>query len=408
MAITIDTDISWNKSGHAPIYMQQGKIVISKGQIIASGCMTKEDADRFSLVYRAAIGLHADMSTCIKYRKPRIAEKTIELYKDDAHLLHWRSRPLKDGKTEMSWQLSQLRYSFPKSSDEHFFLLDLPFHHLRHKLKFDGESDKEVTISRNGLEFKFVQVEDEKLTLLLPNNYSKESDDDLLLHLSFYFNSFSNVLFQVTTDSVKTGVIAKAPLFRIENDTLSHPELCFINIAGKEEKETILKRNCFEYFFKESLWNTLSEEKKKDLRNAVHTFTRCKFADETTQFLMLYSILDRYVGNTHGKDPYDSMKEKLSERGISIEKIGAKIDVDIQKLKLKLLRSNDKQIGVSHFCNLRNYLMHFMSNYQIDEYLQKSELVSKMRFAVTSILLQEFGFKHFSYYKGWEHLSVMK
>jgi hypothetical protein len=47
-----------------------------------------------------------------------------------------------------------------------------------------------------------------------------------------------------------------------------------------------------------------------------------------------------------------------------------------------------------------------MATSQIDDYLKHSVLVSNMRFAVTTIILQEFGFNHFDFHDGWEHLSV--
>lgn len=101
------------------------------------------------------------------------------------------------------------------------------------------------------------------------------------------------------------------------------------------------------------------------------------------------------------------MEEKLAERNINIEKIGPKTDSSMQKLKLNLVRDNGSVVGVANFCNLRNYIMHFMANASIAEFLRKSHLISNMRVAVTVILLQEFGFHDIYFPKDWSHLSVL-
>lgn len=101
------------------------------------------------------------------------------------------------------------------------------------------------------------------------------------------------------------------------------------------------------------------------------------------------------------------MREKLAERNIDIEKIGSETDSTLQKLQLNLIRDNDQVVGVTNFCNLRNYIMHFTANAKIDEFLRKYPLISNMRFAVTVILLQEFGFGNIYFLKDWSHLSVL-
>ena len=94
-------------------------------------------------------------------------------------------------------------------------------------------------------------------------------------------------------------------------------------------------------------------------------------------------------------------------RNIDITKIGLNPDVNLQKLELHLIRDNGNRVAVTNFCNLRNYIMHFTANARIDEFLRKSHLISRMRFAVTIILLQEFGFQSVFFPKDWSHLSVL-
>lgn len=141
--------------------------------------------------------------------------------------------------------------------------------------------------------------------------------------------------------------------------------------------------------------------------NAIHTFARCKYCDDVTQFLLLYSILDGFAGNSKGTDPYLVMEEKLKRYNIDIAKIGANTDVCLQRMNLKLERSNGGKKGVTNFCNLRNYILHFMSNADIDEYIMRSGLIDRMRFAATVIILKELGFEEVQFREGWSHLSIL-
>ena len=76
-------------------------------------------------------------------------------------------------------------------------------------------------------------------------------------------------------------------------------------------------------------------------------------------------------------------------------------------MNLQLERSNGKKVGVTNFCNLRYYILHFMSNAAIDEYITRSGLIDRMRFAATVIILKELGFEEVQFREGWSHLSVL-
>ena len=75
---------------------------------------------------------------------------------------------------------------------------------------------------------------------------------------------------------------------------------------------------------------------------------------------------------------------------------------------MTLERENNKDKEVTNFCDLRNYIMHFMSTVEIDDYLDQAELVSNMKFAVVVILLKKLGFSKCEFKKDWKHLSIME
>lgn len=150
----------------------------------------------------------------------------------------------------------------------------------------------------------------------------------------------------------------------------------------------------------------LDKDNKIKLQNAIYTFARCKYCDDSTQFLLLYAIFDRYVGNSQNTDPYNQMKDNFLYYNIDITRIGKKIDENLRKLQLVLERSSGKKVIVENFCNLRNYILHFMSNAAIDEYISRSNLIDNMRFAVTIIILKELGFNDIKYRSEWNYLSI--
>ena len=102
------------------------------------------------------------------------------------------------------------------------------------------------------------------------------------------------------------------------------------------------------------------------------------------------------------------MKDNLYRYRIDINKIGRENEPLLQKMQLYLKRDSGRNANVTNFCLLRNYILHFMSSPQIDEYLKRSNIVSKLRFAVCVIILNEFGFQNLSFKEGWQHLSILK
>ena len=167
------------------------------------------------------------------------------------------------------------------------------------------------------------------------------------------------------------------------------------------------EEHSFRFFFTNSKWGSIEDKDKKKLENAIHTFARCKYCDDVTQFLLLYSILDRFAGNKQGTDPYPVMEDRLKQYNIDIAKIGVKTEVCLQRMNLQLERSSGRIVGVTNFCNLRNYILHFMSNADIDEYITRSGLIDRMRFAATIIILKELGFQDVQFHFDWQHLSVL-
>lgn len=397
MNTIINVNLTWLKKDTDPIQLNNGRITVTDNQIVVTCEMSSADSNVFSLAHPAGINLYTDLEEFVEYSDAKIDGKPIKLKTKGAHVLSYRCRYNKGGIMEASWDFSDISYSYASPMVESYYLLDIPFIHLTAKLGNMRDFPKEISFEKEGHKFLFAQAEDAHQTIMQVCDCSDETIDNLLVHMIFFFHTLVNVYKKNIFVSGKEYVTVHIPHFKLKEESLRHPELQFINIGNP---------NTFGTFFQNSKWAILEVEQQKVLKQAVYTFARSKYCDDTTQFLMLYSILDRYAGNSHGISPYAAMKEGLSIRGIAISKIGPATDRELQLLHLQLIHDNGDKVDVTNFCNLRNYIMHFMATSEIDNFLIRSNVVSNMRFAVTTILLQEFGFGDFTFHKGWEHLSV--
>ena len=366
----IKANISLCKPNSQPIIFENGKIVISDNSIIVSGCLDGQHADMFSVAYKAAIGLYNDFSKYVKYKKANENGNPIEIeIEDDTRVLSFRTSSMAKGYSELSWSLSKLSISYSSAKKENYVILNLPYVHIAKELGFFGDIPESISLTDGAHSFKFHNANDVRHSILNTEDISLDVLDAFLTHASFYFYSLCNIIQRFTYDDGKQKMIIHIPNFEIAPNFSYLSELHYITFG--EEKG-------FKPFLHQSKWNTLPVNDMEKLKNAVYTLSRCKYCDETTEFLLLYSILDRYAGNRYGRDPYQMMKDNLAERNIDISKIGSNPDSSLQKLQLHLIRDSGKKVVVDNFCNLRNYIMHFTANANIDEFLRKSDLVSNM------------------------------
>lgn len=400
---TIKIDISLRKPKYEAFLFYNGKISISEDSIVVSGCLDREHAGLLSVAYRAVIDLHYDFENFVKYKNGISEGQPVKIINNEDEkkgrsVLSFNTRSIADGGSEYIWSLSKLSLSYKSSIKDNTIILNVPYTKLAKGIgNFNGLPDT-INFTSGTYTVLSRRASNVNHTVINTENLPQKVIDAFITHASFYFNSLCNII--KCSTNVDGEQIEKYQIPDFVNTTgfACLPELNYINFN---------KERSFVSFFQQSQWYRFPDEKLVKLRNAVYTLVRCKYCDNTTEFLLLYSILDRYVGNSYGLKPYPVVKGKLAERNIDIEKIGPKVDPSLQILQLKLIRDNGKEEGVSNFCNLRNYIMHFMANASIDEFLRKSSLVSNMRFSVTIILLQEFGFQNIYFPKEWSHLSVL-
>ena len=395
---TIKVNISLCKPNHDPLLFDNGKITISDDSIIVSGCLDSVHADLFSVAYKAGINLHPDLENFVKYEKATDNGQPIKIINEEGvRVLSVRAYPITNGGSKYTWSLSKFSLSYSSTIEENYVVINLPYIQLARGIRGFDNSVESITLSDNTHSYVLRKASNENQAIINTKDFPQSVLDAFLIHASFYFYSLCDIIKCYTHNNGQQKVKIQIPNFENTKDFGDLPELHYVHYN---------EDSSFRTFFQQSKWDTLQDDEREKLKNVVYTLVRCKYCDETTEYLLLYSILDKYVGNSYGKEPYPVMKKNLAERNIDITKIGLNPDANLQKLKLHLIRDNGKK-SVADFCNLRNYIMHFTANANIDEFLRKSPLISNMRFAVTIILLQEFGFRSIFFPKDWSHLSVL-
>ena len=389
----INVDIIWSKKNYDDIKLKEGQIIIENGEIWLKGQMTFSEWCVFSRVYPANIDFLVDFKKSLRFENANIDGKFLHL--KDVGRYSYRSIRLHDGYADLSYKLSNLTYSYQCTNEDNYAILDVPFMCLTNTLIDLNHYPKDILLVKDGYDYRLCLYDDDK-TMLCGNIENDEYLDTLLVHMSFYFNLLPNVFIKSINCNGRTIVKCHSHPYSFPKESLYHSELPYIVLGEK---------NDFNYLFSHSNWRMHDGKDKVKLKNAIYTFARCKYCDDSTQFLLLYSIFDRFVGG-YNTDPYKTMKINMLRYDLDIEKIGKVVDQNLQQLNLKLERTNGKQTIVSNFCLLRHYILHFMYNGEIDEYIYHSNIIDRMRLATTIIILKELGFQEIKFYDDWNYLSV--
>jgi len=392
----IKTNIVWAKESYKELFFENAQIEIDNGEIWLKGRMNSSDWHIFSRAYPAYVDFSADIKKSFHFEQANIDGKKVKMNLDGTMVSYQHF--MQKEHTDFSFKFSDIAYSYICPEEESHLILDVPFLHLTSKISDFNHYPQDIIIHKNEHEYRLRPYDTDERTMLVGNVINEAAVKDLLVHISFYFNMLPNIFERSINIDGRTYVTNHTSQLSFANEALYHSELPYMTF-GEEHN--------FRYFFTNSKWGSIEDKDKKKLENAIHTFARCKYCDDVTQFLLLYSILDRFAGNKQGTDPYPVMEDRLKQYNIDIAKIGVKTEVCLQRMNLQLERSSGRIVGVTNFCNLRNYILHFMSNADIDEYITRSGLIDRMRFAATIIILKELGFQDVQFHFDWQHLSVL-
>lgn len=397
----INVDITWSKNGHNEISLKNGQIIIENGEIWLKGQMSSSEWRVFSRAYPANIDLWTDFKNCIKLNNAILDGERVKVNLDSSYVYHSYSIHYQKGYADLSFRLTDFSYSYKCGDEESFAILDVPFMHLSNHIQGLNRYPEDIILTNGSYTYRLCNYDDDK-TKLLGQVENDDYMDALLVHMSFFFNLLPNVFIKSFNLEGVMYVCCHSHKFSFPNESLYHSELPYLTFGECHD---------FDYFFKNSKWMELGNDKKNIMKNTIYTFARCKYCDDVTQFLLLYSIFDRLVGNksynSKSMNTYNRMGNNLLNYNIDIARIGDKIDKNLQKLQLKLERNNGKEVVVDNFCMLRHYILHFMSNAVVDEFISRCNLIDNMRFAVTIIILKDLGFNNIKFRKEWDYLSVL-
>jgi len=396
--IVLHTDIEWINKKYGNIKFQNGTITFSEDSITVFGNLSSKDVERYSSAHPASIDVHEDLLKNVVFSNTTL--DSIGVYLDLSCCSYVKQFTIHCSIKEnsVSWNLSSAAFSYITEKPKEYRIISAPFIHLASLLGKIGFELSDESIMFSEKNYTFSKTSNPCYSLVTPSN-GWESIDGLLSLLTLYTQCPILTIASFSIDSEGNQRVLWSPCkFDMNKEGLRNFELGYMNIG---------QSNSLRYFLEKATWIDYSDHNKHELTKAIYTYAKSKYIPFHLQFLTIYSIMDRFAGNKYGKDPYGVMEKGLSAYGIDIRKIGKSSDPTIKRLRLVLERDNDKNKEVTNFCDLRNYIMHFMSTAEIDEYLDQAELVGKMKFAVAVILLKELGFNKCGFKKDWNHLSIM-
>ena len=398
--IVLHTDIEWINKKYGNIKFQNGTITFSEEAITVFGNLSSEDVKRFSSAHPASIDVHEDLLKNVVFTNTTLESINVSL--DLSCCSHVKQFTLHCSTKEnsISWNLSNAAFSYITERPVDYRIISAPYIHLVSllgKIDFFELSDESITFDERV--YTFSQTSNSCYSKITASN-GWGSIDGLLSLLTLYSQCpIMTIVSYYVNPEGKQCVSCNPCKYDMNKEGLRNFELVYMNIGPS---------NRLRYFLENATWKNYSEHDRHELTKAIYTYAKSKYIPFHLQFLTIYSILDRFAGNKFKKDTYGVMEKELSTYGIDIRKIGKSSDCKIRKLRLTLERENNKDREVTNFCDLRNYIMHFMSTTEIEDYLDNAELVSKMKFAVVVILLKKLGFHNCGFKNDWKHLSIME
>lgn len=403
MITIITTDVNLSQEGKKDLILK-GNIIMSEDYIQV--CVELKPADRKRIVSQSRQDIDLYLQDHVTYNNSTISDVAVKLDLKGTHVFGFKGTSLK-----AEWKLSSIKFTVNCKKTYNYFILNIPFDYLYLEMKGSDESYSNSEIENNGVKYKIQRVKDSPNCTMFITNADEDNFEKIRVHLAFFFNTPSEILAKAICINGNTHIERFSPRFDSHKDMLFQPELSYLDIYTNK-----IECNTFLNFIKHSAWNDLDENTKKNLKQAVYTYVKSKSCDDSMLFLIIYSILDRLAGNkmkymkqdnNKKRSPYFIMHLGLDEYNIDVRKIGNGTDSRIINLDLVLERDGSKDRNVQNFCDLRDYILHFMTTPQIDEFLSSSELTSAMRFAASIIILNKFGFQC-SFRSGWTHLSILK
>lgn len=263
-------------------------------------------------------------------------------------------------------------------------------------------------------------------------------DNNILLDLlSFYYGIPIETLLIIVQKNEYTYVIYKQPSYRLMKNSPRNMDLAYLNL----------------YTFNDLAKGITADSSNiKALHTLINDYIKTKYLDNTSAFLILYSILETFADTTSTffndkdimqevfkllldsfiqemekkkeksddysknssiyedvKQKWDNLSNELIKKPKKINPIKKLIDdnnIDWEKLNRSF--SVKKEVaGIKNIKDLRNAIVHDRRK-DYAELLDMKSINSDMSFAVCIILLKKLGINNVGFDKNWEKLSIMK
>lgn len=379
MSLIFNANIELNISNIDNVKLENCKISFDNAKVTISGNLSKENRDKLKQAYtnnpssdfseilrNAEYDVFENLSNSVKMELPQYCY--IEKY-----CIHFS---IYEKENSISWNLPCASFSFKSTITHDFKILSVPF------ITFSslwGATGVDFQLSYKNVNYTF-SYDDSYIYTKVISDKNWQNFDELLALINLYTKCPISIIesYSCNTNG-EQQVEWKSSQFDLAKENLKNYDL---------NKLIVEKGNNIREFIENSKWKENVDN--NELKRTIYTYVNSKYLPFHLQFLTSYSALDKYVKEKENKNK----KVSLSKYNIDVNKIGESTQEKISSLKLKLTES-DKD--VTNFHDLRNYIMHYTSSNEIDDFLDEGELVCKMNMAIIIVLLKLLGFDSIQY-----------
>ena len=388
MSLIFNANIELKISNIDNIKLENCKISFDNAKVTFSGNLSKEDRDKLKQAYtnnpsfdfseilrNAEYDVFENRSNSVKMELPQYCY--IEKY-----CIHFS---IYEKENSISWNLPCARFSFKSTITHDFKILSIPF------ITFSslwGATGVDFQLSYKNVNYTF-SYDDSYIYTKVISDKNWQNFDELLALINLYTKCPISIIesYSSNTNGIQQ-VEWKSSQFDLAKENLKNYDL---------NKLIVEKGNNIREFIENSKWK---ENDDNELKRTIYTYVNSKYLPFHLQFLTSYSALEKYVK----KQENQNIKVSLSTYNIEVNKIGESTQKKISSLNLKLTERDNKD--VTSFRDLRNYIMHYTSSNEIDDFLDEGELACKMNMAIVIILLKLLGFDSIQYKNKTE--SILK
>lgn len=335
----------------------------------------------------------------------------------------------------------QYQYTDTGIQDNALFYLNASSSILSDFTKYASKEEQKYNIAN--IEFTISPYSDTHPYIVKYHNFDSiehiiDKNNILLDLFSFYYGSLIEVQLIIVQQSEHTRIIYKQPSFKLIQNSHKNMDLAYLSISD------------FNYFA-QVITSKISDI--KTLHTLINDYIRAKYLDNTSAFLILYSILETFADTTPAffddrdtmqqvfktlftpfiekmknsheknnkaytegspnfkaiKNKWNNLAQELIKKPKEINPIKKLIEennIDWEKLNRNFSTMNGNETKIRNIKDLRNAIVHDRQE-DYTQLLDMANINSDLSFAVCIILLKKLGVTNINW-GCWNKLSITK